>query len=191
METLAKLFGGEIKVKLLRLFVFNESLVLETNLIAERVKAPVSKVRRELTNLEKLGLIKAKSIKGKKAFMLQEGFPHLLGLRTFLLTIEPLTPKEIARKITRLGNIKLILIAGLFIQEFEESRVDLLVVGDNVKKGSLEGTIKTIEADIGKEVRYAYFTTDDFRYRLSMCDKLTRDILDYPHRMVLNKLGNL
>ena len=66
METLAKLFGGEIKVKLLRLFVFNENLALETNLIAERIKAPVSKVRRELTNLEKLGLIRAKNIKGKK-----------------------------------------------------------------------------------------------------------------------------
>jgi hypothetical protein len=138
-----------------------------------------------------MGLVKAKTFKGKKGFMLQETFPYLSGLRTFLLTIDPLTPKEITRKLTRLGSIKLILIAGLFIQEFEESRVDLLVVGDNVKKSSLENTIKTIEADIGKEVRYAYFTTDDFRYRLSMCDKLTRDILDYPHKMVLNKLGNL
>ena len=49
--------------------------------------------------------------------------------------------------------------------------------------------IKNLEAEIGKELRYVYFSTEDFKYRLSMCDKLMRDILDYPHKKVLNKLG--
>ena len=49
--------------------------------------------------------------------------------------------------------------------------------------------MKIIESEIGKELRYAYFSTEDFQYRLSMCDKLTRDILDYPHKKILNKLG--
>ena len=83
---------------------------------------------------------------------------------------------------------KLIIVAGVFIQE-KESRADILIVGDNVKRTSLENTIKTLESEIGKELRYAYFTTDDFRYRLNMYDKLTRDILDYPHKTVLDKLG--
>jgi hypothetical protein len=48
-----------------------------------------------------------------------------------------------------------------------------------------------MEAEIGKELRYAYFSTDEFRYRLSMYDKLIRDILDYPHRVLLDKLGIL
>jgi hypothetical protein len=64
-----------------------------------------------------------------------------------------------------------------------------LVVGDNIKRGKLENVMKTLESEIGKELKYAYFGTEDFKYRLSMCDKLIRDILDYPHKKILNKLG--
>ena len=55
----------------------------------------------------------------------------------------------------------------------------------------MEHTMKTLESEIGKELRYSYFTTDDFNYRNGMCDKLTRDILDYPHKKLVNKLGIL
>ena len=114
----------------------------------------------------------------------------MFPLQNFLINIEPLNPKEIIKKISRLGSIKLILVSGVFIQE-QESRVDMLIVGDNVKRATLDNTIKTLEAEIGKELKFAYFTTEDFKYRLSMFDKLTRDILDYPHKKVLNRLGNI
>ena len=83
-----------------------------------------------------------------------------------------------------------IVIAGVFIQE-PESRVDMLIVGDGVKKTALENTIKLLESELGKELKYAYFTTQDFQYRLSMFDKLIRDVLDYPHKKVLNRLSFL
>jgi hypothetical protein len=44
---------------------------------------------------------------------------------------------------------------------------------------------------VGKELRYAFFSTDEFKYRMSMYDKLVRDILDYPHKVLLDKLGIL
>ncbi len=191
METLSKLFGNETKVKIMRLFLFNPERVYDTGDIAERAKAEPSKVRREMGTLEKIGLVKRKATNKKKknghGFVLDTAFPYLLPLQNFLINTEPLSQKEIVRKITRLGSIKLIIVSGVFIQEVE-SRADLLIVGDNVKKAALENLIKTLEAEIGKELRYAYFTTEDFKYRMSMFDKLTRDILDYPHRKVLNKL---
>jgi hypothetical protein len=114
----------------------------------------------------------------------------LVPLQNFLINVEPLKPAEIIRRLGKLGPMKLIITSGVFIQD-KESRVDLLVVGDHIKKASLENVIKTLEAEIGKELRYAYFTTEDFKYRLSMFDKLIRDILDYPHRKILNKIGLL
>ncbi|MES2213761.1 MAG: hypothetical protein V4473_02920 [Patescibacteria group bacterium] len=189
METLSKLFGSENKVKIMRLFLFNPETVFDTNDIAERTKADTSKVRRELTNIEKTGLIKRKTARsGRKGFALNTQFLYLTQLQNFLINVEPLQPKEIVSRLTKLGAIKLILTAGVFIQE-PESRVDLLIIGDHIKKAALDNTIKTLEAEIGKELRYAHFTTDDFKYRLSMCDKLTRDILDYPHKKILNRLG--
>lgn len=84
--------------------------------------------------------------------------------------------------------MKLILTAGVF-QHDPESRVDILVVGDNIKQGMLVSAISALEAELGKELRYAAFETADFKYRLGVYDKLVRDILDYPHQKILNKLG--
>lgn len=192
METLAKLFGNETKVKMMKLFLFNPDRIFDITDIGDRVKADSSKVRREVNVLEKIGLVKRRAGNKKRAnghgFVLDANFSYLAPLQNFLINTEPLHPKEIIKKVTKLGSVKLIIIAGVFIQEFE-SRVDLLVVGDSIKKGQLENTIKILESEIGKELKYANFTTEDFRYRLSMCDKLTRDILDYPHKKILNKLG--
>ena len=45
-----------------------------------------------------------------------------------------------------------------------------------------------LEAEIGKEVRYAWMSTSDFFYRLNMSDRLLRDMFDYPHAIVLDRL---
>lgn len=190
METLGRLFGNENKVKMMKLFLFNPESVFNSHQVSERVKTEASKVRRELSVLSKLSLIKKRGGKkrGGYGFALNKDFIYLNSLRTFLLSVEPLDSKDIVKKISKLGSVKLILVAGLFIQD-PESRVDILIVGDGIKKVNLENIIKILESEVGKELRYAYFTTEDFKYRLSMFDKLTRDILDYPHRKVLNKLG--
>ena len=54
-----------------------------------------------------------------------------------------------------------------------------------MKKNVLENAIKTIESEIGREIRYAFFDTKTFQYRYYMFDKLLRDILDFPHEVVL------
>jgi hypothetical protein len=96
--------------------------------------------------------------------------------------------KEIIKKISRVGNIKLILISGVFLHD-KDSRVDVLVVGDRLKQAKLLSIMLSIEAQLGKELRYAAFETTDFQYRLSIYDKLIRDILDHRHEKILNKLG--
>ena len=190
MEVLSRLFGSETKVKIMRLFLFNPERVFNTKDIGSRIKASSSNVRKQILLLLKTGLIKRRVLNKKngRGFILNSQFGYLLPLQNFLINIEPFHTKEIVKRISRLGNIKLLIIAGVFIQE-PESRVDMLIVGDHVKKGTLEKTMKTLESEIGKELRYAYFSTEDFKYRFSMFDKLTRDILDYPHRKVLNRLG--
>ena len=58
-----------------------------------------------------------------------------------------------------------------------------------MKKNTLSSVIKSIEAELGKELTYAYFETQDYQYRLSMYDKLIRDVLDYPHQVLLDKIS--
>ena len=191
MEILSKLFGSETKVKIMRLFLSNPERVFNIKDIVDRTKSDSPKVRREVAVLEKMKLFKRRVYLKKKSnshgFILNSQFSYLGQLNNFLINLEPLQPKEIIKRISKLGNIKLIIVAGVFIQE-HESRLDILIVGDNMKKGMVEKTIKILESEIGRELRYAYFTTEDFKYRLSMFDKLIRDVLDYPHKKVLNRL---
>ena len=78
--------------------------------------------------------------------------------------------------------------AGVFIQNWD-SRVDLLIVGEELNLHKIESIIRNIESDIGKEISYSAFETQDFEYRMGIHDRLVRDILDYPHVTLLDRLG--
>lgn len=206
METLTKLFGNLTKVKVIKLFAFNPEEPMDVKEIALRTKENISKVRKELLNLEKAKLIKRRSfyktiekkVRRKRVtkkvrvsgFVLNNDFEFLLPLQQFLVKVNHFNPKDISKKLGRGGVIKLVILSGIFIQD-PESRVDLLVVGEQLKRNIIENSIRTIESEIGKELRYAVFETKDFQYRLGMYDKLIRDILDYPHEKIVNKLGVL
>jgi hypothetical protein len=70
-----------------------------------------------------------------------------------------------------------------------EPRVDLLIVGDDINFSKLENVIKTIEAEVGREIVYSAFETEDFDYRYGMHDRLIMDIVDFPHTTLVDKLG--
>jgi hypothetical protein len=119
---------------------------------------------------------------------LDPNFEYLLPLQNLLINTRPLRPNEILKRLSNVGKLKMVVVAGVFIQN-PDSRVDMLVVGDNLKRGSIDRIVKTMEAEIGKELNFASFETADFHYRLGMYDKLIRDILDFPHQKLLDRLN--
>lgn len=184
MTSIAHIFGGEAKVKIMRLFVFNPGQFFTQSEVAKRTKERSPVAGRELRNLGKAGLIKKRG----RAYGLNISYVYKPALENFLVDASPLTDKEIVRRLMRTGNMKLILTSGVFLHD-KEARVDMLVVGDHIKNSALISTISRIEAELGKEIRYAVFETPDFQYRLGIYDKLIRDILEYPHKKILNKLN--
>ena len=204
MDILEKLFGSTAKVKIIKLFLFNPESTFDNPQAAERSKVSIRICRKEIDNLEKIGFIRPKSyskeIKRQKnrtigtfhkrvnGWTLDQRFPYIEAVKTFLSSINPFKHKDIIDRISRAGKIQLLIISGIFIKD-PETRVDLLVVGDNLKQGQLDNIMKTIESEIGREIRYVVFETTEFNYRYSIFDKLIRDILDYPHEKIINKLG--
>ena len=203
MDILEKLFGSSAKVRIMRLFLFNPATPYSMSDSSKRTQVSGAKVRRYLSLLAQTGMIHPKSflkekiLKGKKrktkkvwtrGWVLDTKFPYLAPLQSFLIDIAPLTRDDILKKFQRVGRLKLVILSGVFIHDLE-SRVDVLVVGDHIKKGVLENIIKSFEAEIGRELKYAAFETSDFKYRLGVYDKLLRDILDYKHNTILDRLG--
>ncbi len=204
METLSKLFSGEGRVKMMRLFLFNPEQLFSLDQIIAKAKVSKKEAKSEIEILQKAGMIKNKKsiqifqakrrdkiLEIKKrvtCWYLDSEFEYLLPLQNLLINTRPLRSKQILKRLANVGKLKMVIVAGVFIQN-PDSRVDLLVVGDNLKRGSLDRIMKTMEAEIGKELTFASFETVDFQYRLSMYDKLVRDILDYPHQKLLDKLN--
>jgi hypothetical protein len=81
-----------------------------------------------------------------------------------------------------------VVISGIFTEQWD-GRVDLLIIGNKIRKAVLEATLRNIEAEVGKDLRYACLETPDFIYRLGIGDKLIRDVFDYPHKVILDKIG--
>ena len=65
----------------------------------------------------------------------------------------------------------------------------MFVVGDRIKERVLRTRMRKLESEIGRDLRYALLGSEDFAYRLNMNDKLVRDIMDYPHRIVFDRLN--
>lgn len=198
MDILSKLLGGLARVKMMRLFLLNASTIFETRDIATRSKITQPTVRSELITLKTMGFVRQKSIikepvskrKGLKkkqvtGYALNPSFPYLAQMRALLIDPDFLKQADLLERFKPTGKIKLLVAAGIFIQN-EESRVDLLIVGDNLKRTAIEHIIRSLEAEIGRELIYALFETQDFIYRLNMYDKLVRDILDYPHDKIID-----
>lgn len=184
MKSVSHIFGSEAKVKIMRLFIFNPSLILTIAEVASRTKERGAVARRELRILTRAGLIKRRA----KGFILDSSYRYLPAIENFLIDATPVSNKDIIKKVSRIGNIKLVLISGIFLHD-RDARVDILIVGDHLKQAKLLSAISSIEAELGKELRFTAFETVDFQYRLGIYDKLIRDILDYRHEKIINKLG--
>ncbi|MCU0660041.1 MAG: hypothetical protein MUD00_00265 [Candidatus Pacebacteria bacterium] len=204
MESLGKLFGSEARVKIMRLFLLNSEAVFDATDIMSRSKVSKKQLPREMRILEAAGFVKTKTffkefekksgkklVKSKKrvaGWQLVFSYSHLKALRQLLIENSSFEHKDLLSRFRSAGKLKLCIVAGVFIKN-PDSRVDLMIVGDGLKRSSIEAVLRSLESEIGRELVYALFTTNDFLYRLDMQDKLIRDILDYPHEKILDMTG--
>lgn len=188
MDPLAKLFGSAARLKLLRLFYFNEEEWYTPSEAAFRAKAGKAAARKEILALFTNKILRKKAGKGGTLYAANQKFPHYEALKTFLRTSSGVDDQSIGQGLKKAGTIRLVILSGLFT-DVPESKIDLLVVGDRLDERTLASVVHALEAELGRELRYASFSTEDFRYRVGVYDRLVRDVLDYPHRLVIDKIG--
>lgn len=204
MESLSKIFGGISKVKIMRLFLFSESAAFDIDDVVERSRIKKIDARKELAMLTKIGFLKKKTFskkilkKSRKkdakptfikkqtlGWVLNKRFDLVGPLQVLLIETDLVNEKDLIKRIKKTGSIKMILLSGLFTRD-DARKLDLLIVGDRIKKESLEKEISIIESEIGHELRYTFFDKAEFDYRVSMYDKLIRDVLENEHITLLN-----
>lgn len=203
MELLARLLGGTDRVKMMRLFLHNGDNIISLHDISEKTKSKSLLIKKELTALLAMGFIEKKKSKtyvsvgvGKKSvskvkeiigFKLNPDFPHIQALKDLLFDFQSLDKKDLALRFKLIGRIKLFIVSGVFIGE-TKSRVDILIVGDSIKRPKAEKVMELLSAELGREVIYSIMDIEEYEYRYKMYDKFLRDIVDMPHETVIDKI---
>ncbi|MCF7815480.1 MAG: hypothetical protein K9M10_00250 [Candidatus Pacebacteria bacterium] len=197
-DPLAILFGSQARVKLLRFFLFNPTQEFSFDDISRRARLVRRTARTEINALERAEVIKKKIIFAKhktketkvrtQGYMLNTKFPQLSSLQTFLFETAPINGTTVLKHIRKIGPLDFVACTGIFMREFDR-RLDLIVAMKKLNEGKVEVAIRSLEAELGIEIRYATFTTEDLLYRVGMYDKLTRDVFDYQYQIIIDKIG--
>ena len=208
MDILEKLFVSPVRVRLLRLFLMNPGVEFTAEEARRRSGVRSAGFLAETKRLQAFGILRigstriaakqrARGKKGRRAkgrtvraktFSAATDFPLFTELKALVAKSAPGAKVELAERVRRLGSIKLAVLAGVFI-ESPNSRVDLLLVGDGMRKARLRAFIQWLEGQVGRELSYVAMSPQEFRYRLDMYDRFVRDIIESPHETLIDKLG--
>lgn len=196
-DPLSILFGSQARVKLLRFFLFNPSKDFTFDEISQRARLVRRTARTEMNALERAGVIRKKQIyvqlpsKSKKTrahgYSLNEKFPELPALQTFLFETAPINQKTLMKHLRKAGKLDFVAMCGVFVREFEQ-RLDVLIAMKVISESKVEAAIRSLESELGIEIKFAVLASDDLVYRVGMYDKLTRDVFDYKHKIIVDRL---
>ena len=197
-DPLSILFGSTARVKLLRFFLFNPSKEFTFDEMCRRARLVRRTARTEISALERAGVITKRTIlvpvegKEKKTkavgYGLNKDFTELHALQTFLFETAPIDGKTLLTHLRKAGPIDFVAVSGIFVHDFEQ-RLDVLLATKKLSQAKVESAIRSLEAEIGIEIRFAAMTSEDLIYRVGMYDKLTRDVFDYKHQILVDKIG--
>ena len=156
MDRIAKLFGGMSFVRVARLFLLHPGVVYDTRTLREKAHLDPADLRIIVNDLAGASVIKRRGNK----WILNDACAFLKPLRDLLIG-QLLAAINLAKRVERCGSVKLLIAAGVFLDE-SESRTDLLLVAERLNPKMLQKIVAGLEADVGSEVRYAVFTPVEF-----------------------------
>ncbi len=181
-----KLFGSKTRAKLLELFFANPNKSFYVREITRVIEEQINSVRRELMNLESIGIVRnetfdnkvyyAANMKHPFAHAFQEMFtPHRAVAATKVQEIKRRPSSswdEYIKPVSRFLRAM-----ALFARAPGQDGIDLLIIGDDQTK-KLTRWAEVVEKKQGRPLDYVILGRDDYLYRLSVKDRFVMGILN-------------
>lgn len=187
-----QLFGSKTRVKLLQLFYSNPNRSFYVREITRKIDEQINSVRRELANLLSTGIISSDTNNNRlyyevnQTYEFYEPLAAIFGSQKMAKSSSD-TPAEVAhaKDFKALGNVDLVVYTGQFTRD-DTSGIDILMVGD-INQTQLGKFIAELEAQEGKELRYAVMAPNEFRYRRQINDRFLSMVLTSKHQVLVDK----
>lgn len=176
---LEKLFGSKTRAKLLSLFFSNPNKSYYVREITRVIEEQINSVRRELTNLSQLGLVKIENYENKVYYSANTKHPFARPMsQIFSSKIDSVQEVEVKRDTWEEYRrpVKDLLVAMVVTnRQPGQDGLDLLIVGDD-RSHKLSRWAELVEKRQGKPINYAIFSKEDYFYRKSMHDRFIADV---------------
>lgn len=176
-----KLFGSKTRAKLLRLFFENPEKSFYVREMTRVIDEQINSVRRELLNLESIGIIKNETFDNKVYYSANNKHPFYRPMidifskkvdATREKDVKETTWEEYCRPVK--NYLKALIVTNRLPGQ---DGIDLLIIG-NDKTKKLTRWAEVIEKKQGKPINYVIMSPDDFTYRQSVHDRFIAEVLE-------------
>ena len=176
---LEKLFGSKTRAKLLSLFFENPNKSYYVREITRVIGEQINSVRRELTNLNALGLVKIETYENKVYYSANSKHPFA---RPMVEIFSKRISTVVDMDVPKIGwdeyirPVKDILRALVVTNRIPgQDGVDLLIIGDD-RARKLTHWAEVVEKKQGKPLNFVVMSREDYLYRKSLRDRFIADI---------------
>lgn len=181
-----KLFGSKTRAKLLELFFASANKSFYVREITRVINEQINSVRRELMNLESIGIIRSETFDNKVYYTANMKHPFAHAFQEMFAPQKAAAVakvQEIKRKPSNSWEeyirpvSRYLRAMALFNRVPGQDGIDLLIIGDDKTK-KLTRWAEVVEQKQGKPLDYVILGRDDYLYRKSVKDRFIMDILE-------------
>ena len=132
MADIGDIITSKVRIKVLELFLSDISEKYHVRGVVREIKEEINAVRRELENLEKVGILKKESRGNRVYYWIRSDYYFFEDLISLVAKTKGIGAEMIANR-NRVGRINYLMFSGRFVRRKERRReddVDILVVGE-------------------------------------------------------------
>lgn len=183
---LEDLIISRVRVKILTLFLSHPGTIFHVRDIVRRLSEEINAVRRELSHMEKAGLVSKEQRANRLFYTMRKDYPLYYELLELIGKTSGLGADIIKQK-AKLGKIKFAYISGRYLRGLPKrsgTDVDLLFVG-TVVLPELSQLVKAEEVHRGRELNYTVMSEEEFQFRKSRRDPFVLSALEGSRVMLI------
>ena len=160
---LKTIFGSRTRIKILKLFIFNPKKEYYIREIERLIKTGFDPVRRELIQLESIGLLRSRVSGKQKYYSLNAGHMLFPEFKSMILKTVGIGD-VIAGAITGRDDIMIAFIYGSYAKntEIENSDIDLFIIGD-ISSKDLQEAVSNIESQTKREINHTVYSAKELK----------------------------
>lgn len=190
-----QLFGSKTRVKLLSLFLNNPNRPYYVREITRMVDEQINSVRRELSNLLGIGIIRSESNNNRLYYEVNQKYQFYAPLRSIFTNISIGEPEakdnkddELIKKLRGTGNVQIAFETGSFVRD-PSAGTDFFLMGD-VNRAKVSKLIADLEKELSREINFTVMSPEDFDYRTRLNDRFLAGVMSAKKIMLIDERGH-